>query len=106
MADQEMNGMNMDESEDLVVFEDEEGQEFVYQVDDYFFYNGEEYAILTEASDEEAEEERVECIVCKVITEEDEEEGEVETFELVEDEELAEKLVEVYNTKLAEEEDE
>ena len=49
MADQEMNGME----EDIIVFEDEEGNEYSYTVVDYMFYNGEEYALLVEADETE-----------------------------------------------------
>ena len=52
MADNEMNNM---EEEDIIIFEDEDGNEYPYVVVDYMFYNGEEYALLTE---EDAEEER------------------------------------------------
>ena len=40
MADNEMNNME----EDIIVFEDEDGNEYNYAVVDYLFYNGEEYA--------------------------------------------------------------
>lgn len=39
---------------DLVVFEDEDGNELTLEVRDYFFYNGEEYAVLADYSEEEA----------------------------------------------------
>ena len=47
MNENEMNGMEGME-EDVIVFEDEDGQEYEFSVVDYFFYNGEEYALLTE----------------------------------------------------------
>ena len=97
MQDQERNGME----EDLIVFEDEDGNEYTYAVVDYLFYNGEEYALLADAAaDQEAEDQ--ECIICKVVAEEENGE-ENETFELVEDEVLAQKLVDIFNTKIAEE---
>ena len=102
MDEQEMNGME----EDLIVFQDEDGNEYSFVVQDYLFYNGEEYALLTEAdADEENEDEGQECIICKVVA--DEEDGEeTESFELVEDEELATRLVDIFNTKMQEEEEE
>ena len=39
--DNEMNNMDGME-EDLVVFEDEDGMEYSFVVEDYMFYNGEE----------------------------------------------------------------
>ena len=105
MNENEMNN-DMQEEMDPVIFEDEDGNEYSFNVVDYFFYNGEEYALLSEITDEEDEdEEGTEVIVCKVIEEEENGE-EYETFELVEDETLAKKLVEVANTKLAEDEEE
>ena len=101
MQEQEMNGME----EDLIIFEDEDGNEYSYEVVDYLFYNGEEYALLTDAAAEPDDEQNQECIICKVIAgEEDGEES--ETFELVEDEALGQKLVDIFNTKMSEEEEE
>lgn len=44
----------MEQELDLVVFTDDEGNEKTMEVLDYFFYEGKEYALLTEY-DEEAE---------------------------------------------------
>ncbi len=99
MDENEMNGM---EFEDLIVFEDDDGNEYTYTVKDYVFYNGDEYALLA-ADEEEADEDgSMECIVCRVVPVTDEDGEEAEDFELVEDEDLAEKLVEIFNTRLAE----
>jgi len=102
MQENEMNGME----EDLIIFEDEEGNTYEYVVVDYLYYNGEEYALLTEAAAETDEEsDSQECIVCKVVAEEEDGE-ETESFELVEDEALGHKLVDIFNTKMDEEEEE
>ncbi len=90
---------------DTIIFEDEDGNEYEFTVRDYFFYNGDEYALLTEVG-QEADDQGEECIVCKVETVESEEGEEDEEFILVEDEELAEKLIEIANTRLAEDEEE
>ena len=102
MTDNEMNNME----EDIIVFEDEDGNEYSYEVVDYLFYHGDEYALLTEADAEENDDEDgQECIICKIVP--DEEDGEeTESFELVEDEDLAQKLVDIFNTKMQEEEEE
>ena len=97
----EMNGME----EDIIVFEDEEGNEYSYTVVDYMFYNGEEYALLVDAADEE-DAEKQECIICKIVAETGDDGEENESFELVEDEELGKKLVDIFNTKMEEEEEE
>ena len=94
MTDNEMNNME----EDIIVFEDEDGN-------DYLFYNGEEYALLTEEDAEVNDDNTQECIICKVVAEEEDGE-ETESFELVEDEDLASKLVDIFNTKMQEEEEE
>ena len=102
MADNEMNNM---EEEDIIIFEDEDGKEYEFIVRDYFFYNGDEYALLTEMG-QEADENGEECIVCKVVAAEGEDGEEDEEFELVEDEALAEKLIEIANTRVADDEEE
>lgn len=101
MSEREENGME----QDVIVFESDDGQEFAFTVEDYFFYNGEEYALLTENGTEGTEQEG-ECIVCKVVPTEGEDGEEDEEFELVEDEELAQKLIDIANTHMAEDEEE
>ena len=100
MDENEMNYME----EDIIDFEDEDGNVIPFAVIDYVFYNGEEYALLTEVTDEE--EENQECIVCRVAAETEEDGEETESFIPVEDESLAQKLVDIFNTKLADEEKE
>ena len=101
MDDFEVNGMDGNNTDDLVIFEDEDGVEYSFTVEDYFFYNGEEYALLADA--EPDEEGNRGCIVCQVVpSEEDEDE---EEFVPVADEDLAEKLYEIATTKLEEEEE-
>ena len=102
MTDNEMNSME----EDIIDFEDEEGNVIPFQVIDYLFYNGEEYALLVEVTDEEPDEDRQECIVCKVVAETSEDGEEDEVFEPVEDEALGQKLVEIFNTKMADDDKE
>lgn len=97
----------MEEERDLVVFSDDEGNEKTMEVLDYFFYEGQEYAVLTEADecgcgDDECEcAEEADAYIMKVVpTGEDEEE-----FLPVEDE-LMDRLIEfVQNELYADEED-
>ena len=42
----------MEDTRDLVVFEDGDGNELTMEVLDYFFYEGKEYAILAELNEE------------------------------------------------------
>ena len=101
----ELNNMEGMEP-DTIIFEDEDGNEYEFAVRDYFFYNGDEYALLTEVTEEEADEENQECIVCRVAAETEEDGEETETFVPVEDETLAQKLVDIFNTRIADEEEE
>ncbi len=101
------NGEGMEE--DLIVFETEDGEEVTFRVEDYFFYNGDEYAILSEVTEEEddgEDEEGLEVIVCRVETGTDENGEETEEFINIEDEELANRLIEVANTRMTENEEE
>ncbi|MDD6884589.1 MAG: DUF1292 domain-containing protein [Eubacteriales bacterium] len=91
----------MENDMDLVVFQDDDGNELTMEVLDYFFYEGQEYALLADVQEEDAcdscEEES--CDACGRQRDayimkvnpvgEDEEE-----FEPV-DEALAEKLIEI-----------
>ena len=99
------NAMNNME-EDIIDFEDEEGNVIPFAVIDYVFYNGDEYALLTEVKEGKDEEENEECIVCRVVAESEEDGEETESFVPVEDEALAQKLVDIFNTKMADEEKE
>jgi len=100
MDDREMEGMEPD----LVIFEDEDGKEVTMEVLDYVFYNGDEYALLTEADAEIPEDGEVGCYICKVT--EDPNDPENEIFESVEDDELGDKLMEIFNTRMDEDEKE
>ena len=90
--------------QDTIIFEDEDGNEYEFAVRDYFFYNGEEYALLTEIG-QEADEYGEECIVCKVENTTGDDGEEDEEFILVEDEELAGRLIEIANNRLSEDEE-
>lgn len=86
----------MDEERDLVVFEDDDGNELTMEVLDYLAYEGKEYALLTEyvEDDEEGdEEEPVEVFIMEVVpVGEDQEE-----FVPV-DEALAETLIKIFES--------
>ena len=120
-----------EDEQDFGVIEgtDEDGNKVLLQVLDYFFYNGEEYAILTDAededtcecdacsdhehddhcqcddcADEETDNEEITCYIMKVITSTEEDGEEVEEFVPVDDA-LEAKLIEVATTKLSAEDD-
>lgn len=96
----------MDEMErDIVEMTDDEGNTILMEVVDYFFYNGDEYVILTDTIPENDEDdpEELNCYVMKVVVTKDEATGEeLETFEPIEDAALEERVMAVANTKLAE----
>ena len=57
----------MDEERDLVVFEDDAGNEITMEVLDYLCYEGKEYAMLTEyVEDEDEEAEEIEVMIMEV----------------------------------------
>jgi hypothetical protein len=43
----------MENEQDLVVFEDDEGNELTMEVLDYFFYEGQEFALLAEVGEDD-----------------------------------------------------
>ena len=85
----------MDEEKDLVVFEDDAGNELTMEVLDYLSYEGKEYALLTEydedKDDDGDEDEPIEVFIMEVVpVGEDQEE-----FVPVDDA-LAEKLIKIF----------
>ena len=84
----------MDEERDLVVFEDDAGNELTMEVLDYLAYEGKEYALLTEYvedEDEGDEDEPVEVFIMEVRPVGDDQEEFVEV-----DDELAETLIKIF----------
>ena len=98
-----------DQEVDLIEGVDEEGNKVLLQVMEYFFYNGEEYVVLSDAEDEECccacddpecehdHDEEVNLYIMKVITSTEENGEEVEEFVPV-DEDLMDKLIQVVQT--------
>ena len=86
----------MDEERDLVVFEDDAGNQMTMEVLDYLAYEGKEYALLTEYVEDDNdgnEDEPVEVFIMEVVpVGEDQEE-----FVPV-DEELAETLIKIFES--------
>jgi len=85
----------MDEERDLVVFEDDAGNELTMEVLDYLNYEGKEYAMLTDyvEDDKGSEDDPIEVFFMEVVpVGEDQEE-----FVPI-DEALAEKLIKIVET--------
>ncbi len=86
----------MEEERDLVVFEDDAGNELTMEVLDYLSYEGKEYAMLTELVEDEDEDEdaEVEVFIMEVVpVGEDQEE-----FVPVDDA-LAEVLIKIFESE-------
>jgi hypothetical protein len=66
----------MEEERDIVVFSDEDGNEIEMEVLDYFDYEGQEYAMLIDASpdDEEEQQDTLDVYLMKVVVSDDMEE--------------------------------
>ncbi len=87
----------MEEERDYVVFTDEDGKDFELDVIDYFEHEGEEYAILCELPEEDADDEaELEVYIMKI-----EENDEYEEF-LPPDESKMEVLSAIAEKRLAE----
>lgn len=87
----------MDEERDLVVFEDDAGNELTMEVLDYVFYEGKEYALLTEYDEEEHEpndDEPIEVCVMQVVPV-----GEDQEEFIPVDDELAETVLRILETE-------
>lgn len=97
--------MSEDERLDIVEGTDEDGNRLLLTVEKYFFYNGEEYVLLKEYSEEEMPSEIANeapdsqtLYIMRVVISKDEDGEEIEDFEPVE-EELAERLIPVIKAR-------
>ena len=87
-----------DERLDIVEGVDEDGNRLLLRVNRYFYYNGEEYVLLSDdIEDEEDDLDDVTFFVMKVSVSTDEDGEEIEEFEPVE-QELMDALIEVVKT--------
>ena len=102
------SGMNedviMDTEEDIIEMTDEDGNVTLFHIVDYFFYNGEEYAILTDSNEDDTDG-AVDCYVMKIVLTTDEDGEELEEFVPVEDQKLEAKLMEIASMKLNDDEE-
>ena len=107
----------MDQDErDIVEFSDDEGNTLLLEVMDYFFYNGEEFAVLRDAEEDGGCEGHdhdcegdCECdenlYIMKVITSTDEDGEELEEF-VSPDDSMMDQLIEVVQARFTEDDDE
>ncbi len=87
-----------DERLDIVEGVDEDGNRLLLRVNRYFYYNGEEYVLLSDDIEDEKDDlDDVTFFVMKVSVSTDEDGEEIEEFEPVE-QELMDALIEVVKT--------
>ena len=106
----EENKQEFEDEQDLDIIEmtDDEGNTILMQVLDYFYYNGEEYVILSdyvEEGDEADVPEQIDCYIMKVVTSTDENGEELESFEPIEDLDLENKLIEIASNQMNDDEE-
>ena len=86
----------LDQDLDIVEGVDEEGNRLLLRVNRYFYYNGEEYVLLSDDVEEPKDNlDEVTFFVMRVTEGVDEDGEEIEEFLPVYDEDLLEKLIEV-----------
>lgn len=95
-----VDDMSDNMADDMIEMTDEEGNTLLFKIIDYFYYNGEEYAILTDSIEDDADEAEVSCYVMKIVASTDESGEELEEFVPVEDQKLEAKLMEIATLKL------
>lgn len=97
--------MSEDERLDIVEGVDEDGNRLLLRVNRYFFYNGDEYVLLSDDCEEPNENiEDVQFFVMRVKETTDEDGEEIEEFEPVE-EDLMAALIEVVKTNFEDDSD-
>ena len=85
---------------DIIEISDENGNTYSFEVCDYFFYNGEEYAVLKDAAQDNTEED-LSIVIMKVNLFTDENGEEMEEFVPIDDE-LMEVLTQIARTRILE----
>ena len=93
---------------DLIEITDEDGNVYQMEIIDYFFYNGQEYAIIADYDEEDEQadyNEDVDCFIMQVNTVTDENGEELDEFVPIDDEELENRLIAVAHQRLYEDED-
>lgn len=103
MDEEIKQGFEDEQEPDIIEMTDEDGNTILMEVLDYFFYNGEEYVILSDTVDEGEETDvpdEIDCYIMKVITSTDENGEELESFEPIEDLDLENKLIEIASNRM------
>lgn len=90
---------NLEEFDNIITLNDEEGNEVKFEFVDLLEYEGEEYVILLPAEESEDEAEPGEVVILKVESESEEE----ETYVSVDDEDVLNKVFEMFKEKYKDE---
>ena len=93
------NNQNEEELDNIIILNDEEGKEVKFEFLDLVELDNEEYIILLPA-DEAEEEEEGEVVILKI---EDSEDSEEESYVSVDDEEVLNKVFEIFKEKFKDE---
>ncbi len=96
----ENNNVPEEELDNIIVLNDENGEEVPFEFLDLIELDGEEYVVLLPVEDEEESEEAGEVVILKV---EDTESEEEESYVSVEDEEILNKVFEMFKEKFKDE---
>ena len=96
----ENNNVPEEELDNIIVLNDENGEEVPFEFLDLIELDGEEYVVLLPVEDEEESEEAGEVVILKV---EDTESEEEEPYVSVEDEEILNKVFEMFKEKFKDE---
>ena len=95
--DENMEGEELD---NLIVLNDENGEEVKFEFLDLIEYEGEEYVVLLPAEEDDDEEEAGEVVILKL---EDTESEDEESYVSVDDEEVLNKVFEIFKEKFSDE---
>ena len=98
MEGEENDGNEMEELDNIIILNDEEGNEVQFEFLDLIEYDGEEYVILLPV-EEEVSEEPGEVVILKLENTSDEE----ESYVSVDDEEILNNVFEIFKEKFKDE---
>lgn len=99
---------DMNQEPDLIEITDEDGNVYQMEIIDYFFYNGQEYAIIADYDEEDEKSdynEGVDCFIMRVNSVTNEDGEELDEFVPIEDEELENRLIAVAHQRLTDDEE-
>ena len=96
----EENNINEENLDNIIILNDEEGNEIQFEFLDLIEYNSEEYVVLLPVTDE-GEEDEGEVVILKL--EDTDEDSEEESYVGVEDEEILNKVFAIFKEKYKDE---